>query len=310
MQIIPSLALVWGVGFAAGSGPARLQSTRYLGTAPSPDRPTWPHLPEAFPGPVLDVALGAGSSLWLLGSDGSAWCCVNASNLMGATCGRSDFQLAEGAARVVAGGVEDASVVGLASGASFALAKQVGGCGVADVNVASVALGVVADLCVDDATSSLWLGGATGSLWCLPSSPGAAPVVEEASFMDGTGITALAVGYGAGGEQLLAVATELALYHSFSDPNKASGRGWRHDWLQVPWCLSGVHSSHAAYAAGAPVAAHLAPNNRAGRPCRALLDVPRGVNLDWTGFGGVRKQPTLQSYCIKENPFMSNTESP
>ena len=42
-----------------------------------------------------------------------------------------------------------------------------------------------------------------------------------------------------------------------------------------------VHSSHAAHAAGAPFAAHPAPN-RAGRPCRALLYVPRGVNLDLT----------------------------
>ena len=42
-----------------------------------------------------------------------------------------------------------------------------------------------------------------------------------------------------------------------------------------------VHSSHAAHAAGAPLAAHPAPN-RAGRPCRALLYVPRGVNLDLT----------------------------
>ena len=42
-----------------------------------------------------------------------------------------------------------------------------------------------------------------------------------------------------------------------------------------------VHSSHAAHAAGAPFAAHPAPN-RAGWPCRALLYVPRGVNLDLT----------------------------
>ena len=46
-----------------------------------------------------------------------------------------------------------------------------------------------------------------------------------------------------------------------------------------------VHSSHAAHAAGAPFAAHPAPN-RAGRPCRALLYVPRGVNLDLTCCGG------------------------
>ena len=52
-----------------------------------------------------------------------------------------------------------------------------------------------------------------------------------------------------------------------------------------------VHSSHAAHAAGAPFAAHPAPN-RAGRPCRALLYVPRGVNLDLNTNGGFRPAAT------------------
>ena len=42
-----------------------------------------------------------------------------------------------------------------------------------------------------------------------------------------------------------------------------------------------VHPAHAALASGAPLAAHHAPY-RAGQPCRALLYVPRGVNLDLT----------------------------
>jgi hypothetical protein len=237
MKTRSSLA-IWGVGVAAASGPARLHATRYLETAPSPDRPTWPHLPASFPGPVLDVALGAGTTLWLLGGNGTAWCCADASDLAAATCGPSAFQLAEGATRVVAGG---GSMVALASGASFALATQAAsGCEVAEVNVVSNSpVGAVGDLAIDDATGSLWVGGATGSLWRLPSSPpGAAGVEEEASFgaLDGTGITALAVGAGAGkggAQVLLAVATELALYHSYPDPTAASGRGWRHDWLQV-----------------------------------------------------------------------------
>jgi len=40
-----------------------------------------------------------------------------------------------------------------------------------------------------------------------------------------------------------------------------------------------VNSSHAARASGAPFAAHPAPN-LAGRTCRELLYVPRGVSLD------------------------------
>jgi len=47
-----------------------------------------------------------------------------------------------------------------------------------------------------------------------------------------------------------------------------------------------VHSAHADYAAGEPLAARPAPK-RAGRPFRTLLHLPGGVNLDLTYYSAV-----------------------
>jgi len=50
------------------------------------------------------------------------------------------------------------------------------------------------------------------------------------------------------------------------------------------------HMQHAAHAAGSPLAARPAPN-RAGRPCRALLYVPQGVNSDLADCQSQQAQP-------------------